>query len=219
MKTNQKRLEGIYLVLDPSMERDVLLPKLEESLLAGINVVQLWNNWSPKAREQDKRELVTDVLKISAPFNVPVLVNEDWQLLLQTELDGVHFDEIPNDFERIKQQVGHDRIIGLTCGNDLGLIEWAEEQGLDYLSFCAMFPSRSVDSCTIVHPETVQKARSITKMPIFLSGGILPGNLSSLKDLDFQGVAIISGIMDSQSIPVSISAYKNSLNERTKMQP
>ena len=160
-----------------------------------------------------KLGLIEDILKVVAPFNLPVLVNEEWQLLAKTGLDGVHFDKVPQDFRRIQQDIGYDRIVGLTCGNDLGLVEWAEAHEIDYLSFCAMFPSRSVDNCAIVKPETVRAARSITQMPIFLSGGVVPRNLASLKALDFQGVAVISGIMDSPSIVKSVCAYRIALNQ------
>ncbi len=213
MNRKMEPLRGIYLVLDPSKERERLLVKLEECLQAGIDAVQLWNNWPGTMSLPDKLGLIKDILKIVAPFDLPVLINEEWQLLAKTELDGVHFDKIPRDFQHIQQEIGYDRIVGLTCGNDLSLVEWAEAHEIDYLSFCAMFPSRSVDDCAIVKPETVRDARSITQMPIFLSGGIIPRNLASLKELDFQGVAIISGIMDSPSIVKSVCAYRIALNQ------
>lgn len=218
MMTANHKLQGIYLVLDPALKQKVLFPKLQEALEAGINIVQLWNHWPPKATHQDKRKLIEKVLSIASHFDVPVLINEEWAWLQHTNLHGVHFDSIPKELEQIKQAVGRDFIIGLTCGNDPERIRWAEAQQVDYISFCSMFPSSSVETCEIVRPESVLKARKITQIPIFLSGGIHPGNIDKLSRLDFQGLAVISGIMNAASANDNIRAYKKALEKTKKIQ-
>lgn len=213
------QLHGIYLVIDPAMERQELLSKLGEALSAGVNVVQLWNHWPVGAGSDDKRQLIEDALDLARPYGVPVLINEEWTWLKQTDLHGVHFDAIPRNWASIRRSLGRKVIVGLTCGNDTERIRWAEEQGGDYISFCSMFPSRSVDTCEIVRPESVRQARKLTQLPIFLSGGIHPGNLASLGALDFQGVAVISGVMSAESVTASIRAYQRALEKTKKITP
>ena len=202
---------GLYLVIDPAVERGMLLSKLKESLEAGVDMVQLWDHWPPDWEEANILDLIHAVLKLTSHFEVPVLVNEAWQLLKQCSLDGVHFDTIPDNLDEIKKEIGRDFIVGLTCGNELKTIEWAARNRLDYISFCSMFPSSSVDSCEIVRPESVLAARQITAMPIFLSGGISPDHIAQLNHLHFQGVAVISGIMDADAPSKSVRAYKEAL--------
>ena len=202
---------GLYLVIDPSVERGILLPKLEESLEAGVDMVQLWNHWPADWDEVNILSFIHTVLKLTSSFEVSVLINEAWQWLKQCPLDGVHFDTVPDDLDEIKREIGRDFMIGLTCGNELKAIQWAARNRLDYISFCSMFPSNSVDRCEIVQPQTVLAARKITDMPIFLSGGIKPAHIAQLNHLHFQGVAVISGIMDAYSPSQSIRAYKEAL--------
>lgn len=211
------KLQGVYLVIDPAMNRNALFQKLREALEARINIIQLWNHWPDNATQEDKRQLIDEVLQLADPFEVPVLINEEWQWLHQTNLHGVHFDAIPDDWDTIKQTIGREVIVGLTCGNDTERIQWAEEKQLDYISFCAMFPSSSVDTCEIVRPDSVLEARKLTSLPIFLSGGINPQNLESLKALDFQGVAVISGIMSADSVTERIHAYQQALENTKKL--
>ena len=211
------KLQGVYLVIDPAMNRDALFLKLREALEAGVSIVQLWNHWPAKATPEDKRQLINEVLQLAETFDVPVLINEEWQWLNQTNLHGVHFDAIPDDWDTIKQTIGREVMVGLTCGNDTGRIRWAEDQQLDYISFCAMFPSSSVDTCEIVRPDSVLEARKLTQLPIFLSGGINPQNLETLKALDFQGVAVISGIMSADSVTERIHAYQQALENTKKL--
>ena len=74
-------------------------------------------------------------------------------------------------------------------------VKWAAEHHVDYISFCSMFPSSSAATCEIVSYESVKKAAKIFDKPLFLAGGIYPGNIKQLKDLEYDGIAVISGII------------------------
>jgi thiamine-phosphate pyrophosphorylase len=202
---------GVYLVIDPAMDEQVLLEKVAQALEGGVQVLQIWNHWPEHFALADKKKLIAAILKISTQYNTPTLINEAWELLKHTALEGVHFDSIPENYQAIKKEIGRPFICGITCSNELAVIEWAEQNNFDYVSFCSMFPSSSVDSCEIVRPETVRKARAITQMPLFLSGGITTGNLASLKELDFNGVAVISGILSTDSPKDAAVSYQNAL--------
>ena len=214
MNRNRRKIEGgLYLVLDPSAEKMKLLKKLRAALKGGVKAVQIWNHWQDHFTKQTKQALVEEILIISKKFEVPVLINNEWKLLEDTDLDGVHFDDIPENFEKIQSAIGREFISGITCSNNLDIIRWADEKGFDYISFCSMFPSDSVDSCEIVKPETVRKARDITDLPLFISGGITPDNLKDFEGMDFQGVAVISGIMNSNSPGKSAKSYLQVLDK------
>src|SRR5690554_1551848 len=115
-KSKKYRLkEGLYLVVDPAMRREELLHKLNEALAGGVDIVQIWNNWPGSFGEGDKERLISDILAVSGNYNVPVLVNEEWKLLKSTALDGVHFDDVPDQFEEIKSEIGRETIFGITC--------------------------------------------------------------------------------------------------------
>lgn len=204
---------GIYLVLDPSMDKTELLKKLKQALDGGADIIQIWNHWPDSFSESDKVGLVEVILDLANSYSTPVLMNDDWKMLKKTNLDGIHFDQIPEHFERIQEEIQREFICGITCSNDIEIIQWADEHDFDYISFCSMFPSSSVESCEIVRLETVQKAREITDLPLFVSGGITPENLSELDDLDFEGVAVISGILSSDSPEKSTTEYREVLNK------
>lgn len=207
---------GLYLVLDPSMPLDILTNKLKEALDGGASILQIWNNWPINFSFADKIELVNAITDIATKRNVPVLVNEEWELMKNTTLSGVHFDHIPDQYENIRAAVKRDFIAGITCSNDLTHVKWAEQHQLDYVSFCAIFPSKSAGPCEIVRPDTIINARAITKIPFFISGGITAKNLLELKDLDFTGVAVISGILNADKPKEAASSYLQSIKALKK---
>jgi thiamine-phosphate pyrophosphorylase len=211
MEKTYKITGGIYLVLDPAKPLPLLLQKLEAALKGGVNVVQIWNNWSKNA---DKIILVEATGLLCRKYRVPLFINEEWQLLTQTSyLDGVHFDAIPEGYNLIKEIIGKPFMAGITCSGDLAVVRWANKNHLDYVSFCAMFPSPSAGTCSIVMPAVVKKAYETTSMPLFVSGGITPENIIALKEkTPFDGVAVISGILSAHDPEKQVQTYKDALS-------
>lgn len=213
-KPIKKITGGIYLVVDPSKGVEIILPILRQAIAGGVNVVQIWDHWLP---EQAKEPLIEEICGQAHAHGIPVLINEDWRLLLHTSLDGVHFDNEP-DMAVIRKQVARPFIAGITCGNEPARVNWAIDQHMDYISFCSMFPSGSAATCELVSVETVQRARQLTGMPIFLAGGITPENISSLAVTQLDGIAVIGGIMKSADPQQSASNYKQALQELKQYQ-
>ena len=151
---------------------------------------------------------------------MPLLINQEWELLLQsTWLQGVHFDNIPGDFEHIKKTLNRSFLAGITCSGNLDTVVWANENKLDYISFCSMFPSPSAGHCDLVMPATVRQARGITDLPIFVAGGVTPQNVIKLKEeIPFNGVAVISGILSSANPQQKVKEYQAALMHREKFQ-
>lgn len=202
---------GIYLVIDPSMDETQLINKLKSILSNKIIAIQIWDNFRPN---QHRKRWIQNICKIGASYNIPILINNDWKLLSETDLDGVHFDTPPKDFEKIMQQ-HPNAIYGLTCGNNLVNVQWAAHHNLDYISFCSLFPTESAPNCELINFNTINKAKEIFKNPIFLSGGIRPENMKKLQVLDFDGIAVISGIMNAENPVHTINEYYKNLKPYT----
>jgi thiamine-phosphate pyrophosphorylase len=207
---------GLYLVIDPAKGWEKVLPAVQQAIAGGIDIIQVWNHWHP---EQQKAVFIEKICRAAHPYHIPVLMNEDWQLMNGTSLDGVHFDEIPASIEAIRQQVQRSFLSGITCGNDLQKVQWAVDNRLDYISFCSMFPSTTTNSCELVKIETVQAARALTSMPIFLAGGITPDNLSLFEGTGMNGVAVISGIMNAEDPQQKTRSYKQALHHLQQKTP
>ena len=189
-----KKLQGLYLVLDPAKEEDSLLTSFRQALIGGVGLVQIWSHWPVGLSGKEKLDLTNKIKAIAGEHAVPVLVNEDFELALEAGLDGVHLDRIPENWKEIQPRL-RDKLTGITVGNDLDLVRWAHENELSYISFCSVFPSNSVDTCELVDPASIRMARRLTSIPIFLSGGIRPENLPELEKYSYEGVAVISGIL------------------------
>lgn len=201
--------KGVYIVVDPALELPKLLAQLEKIKVENLAAIQIWDN--PNAAIT--REIIESICHLFKDTNTPILINNRWEYLKTYALDGVHFDSFPTNLEQINKELDRDFIKGITLTNDLKDLTQLERLGFDYLSFCSVFPSSTSNSCDLVAFETVKSCSENSSIPIFLSGGIKPENISQLQELNFDGVAVVSGIMKATNPLEAIEKYKHELNQ------
>lgn len=205
----RKRIRaGIYLIIDPSTDRNIMVGKLKEVVQEEIAAVQILDNFGTK---DDQLDFINRILDLCHPKSIPVLINNQWQLMKLTNLDGIHFDIFPKNILQIKNELNRNFIAGITCNNDLTVLKWAIENQFDYISFCSMFPSSTANSCDLVGFDTVREATKITGLPVFLAGGIKPNNIEKLNELDYYGIAVASGILNADEPLQEIKKYRRKL--------
>lgn len=201
---------GIYLIIDPSMNEEVLFSKLNLIVKEKIAAIQIWDNFKDN---QNIEELLLKIYKKTSSYNIPLIINNRWEYLKQIPLDGIHFDEIPENLIEIKNKISRDFIIGVTCNNEFSTIAYAEKNQLDYISFCSMFPSKTASSCELVNFETVKKAKSVFTGKLFLAGGIDLNNIKNLEELNYDGIAVVSGIMSAENPSETIKNYHQKIKK------
>ncbi len=212
---------GLYFVVDINSAEKFGVEKLceivESAIEGGVDVIQIWAEKTKWKENFEKLfDVATKIIEISHKYNVPVLVANDIELCVRLNADGVHLDsyEIPDKsgFE-IKKIIGEDKIVGVTCGNDIRKIEWAKENGVDYISFCSIFPSSSVDSCEIVPLEMIKKAKEILgfEIPVFASGGITLENVDDVLNAGADGVAVVSALLKAENPEKESKKFKEKI--------
>lgn len=199
------RLQGLCLVVDPSLPRRRLVDIVEESLKGGVDLLQLWK---PRGNSLDIRGLARELLNLAKDYGVPLLINNDLQLAKAVEADGVHFDGYdvtPSDARKV---LNEQSIVGYTVGNDLEWIKWAEAGGADYVSFCSVFPSPSAIQCEIIPLRTLRASKAMTDMPVFASGGITLSNAHLVLETGVDGIAVISAILKASDPKQTAESFK-----------
>lgn len=215
MKHQKKKITGgIYLVLDPAMDTSELFSKLQQAITGGLGTIQIWDHWQAGA---NKKAIISQIKELAHERQIPVLINNNWELLEECDLDGIHLDQPASDLEARKAALGRECLVGLTCGNELERVEWAIANKLDYISFCSMFPSASAGACELVSPYTVKKARQMTSMPLFVAGGISLQNIDQLKPTGMDGVAVISSVLKAENPAEVVANFREKLEKNNNL--
>jgi len=201
--------KSIYLIADPAVEQSVLLHKIEMALKGGLFAVQLWNNWQ---NVTNKIEIIASVHQLTQLAGVPLILNEGQDCLDSPYFEGIHLD-LSNDKIQEYREKRPDLIWGLTCSNETEKLSWAEQNSLDYVSYCSVFPSKTSNSCELVSFETIQQTRQFFSKKVFLAGGINQNTIPNLKNLPFDGIALVSAIMDAENSTEVVLNYSAVLND------
>jgi thiamine-phosphate pyrophosphorylase len=208
--TGLKRLQGLCLVVDPSLPHRSLVDIVEKSLKGGVDLLQLWK---PRGNRLEIRELARKLVNLADDYGVPLIINNDVQLAKDVDADGVHFDGYDVTPSDARKLLNEQSIVGYTVGNDLSWIKWAETGGADYVSFCSIFPSVSAIRCEIIPLRTLQSAKSLTDMPVFASGGITLSNAHLVLETGVDGIAVISAILKASDPRQAAESFKTIIHK------
>jgi thiamine-phosphate pyrophosphorylase len=183
---------GVYLVVDPSYGEDHVLSVAKAAMDAGLDVLQLWASWK---EEKSAVGLGRMLSELAESYSVPFLVNNDLNIAEKVDADGVHLDGYEPTPASIRERLGNNTIVGVTCGTDWEKVIHAAADGVTYVSFCSVFPSPSVNVCDLVPLEMISETRRKIQIPIFASGGVTAENAHKVLQAGADGIAVISEIM------------------------
>jgi len=200
------RLQGLYLVVDPTIPHRRLLDIVKKALKGGVDILQLWGT-----TEQNRGKtlgLTKNLLNLSNNYDVPLLINNDLQLAKEVGAHGVHMDGHDVTPSTVRKALGKQSIVGYTVGNDLEQVKWAETVGASYVSFCAVFPTASVAQCDIIPLHTIRLAKSMIHIPVFASGGINLDNAHLVLETGVDGIAVVSSILKAPDPEQAAKSFK-----------
>jgi len=192
------------------MSEEKLLQAVGQAIRGGAQVVQIWN--ATGRTHTDTLRVATAIHSRTLKDGIPLIVNNDLHLAKELDAEGVHFDDFQIPANEARDFLQAETVIGYTCGNDRTHVRKAEALGADYLSFCAIFPSPSVQSCEIVPLESVRQAKTIVGIPVFASGGITPENAHLVLEAGADGLAIASSILRSENPEAAAQTFKRILD-------
>lgn len=182
---------------------------VEEALAGGVTFLQL------REKTLDDAAFLAATQEVKAlcqRYQVPFVINDAVDIALAVDADGVHVGQDDMAAETARQLLGPDKILGVSA-KTVAQAQAAEKAGADYLGVGAVFPTGSKKDAVPIDWETFQAIRQAVNIPIVAIGGITQDNLSELKALDIDGVAVISAIFAQENIADAAQALSKQLEE------
>jgi len=197
---------GIYLISDyKNLAIDDLLDKTEKILDVGISLFQFRDK---NSKYEIKKSTALKLQTLCKKYNTLFIINDDVVLAKEISADGVHLGRDDMDIDMARKILG-DKIIGVSCYNNLEDAITAEIMGADYIALGSFFNSPTKPEARKIAIDLLPIAKSKLNIPVVAIGGITPENGKQLVDNKVDFLAIISGIYASTDIINSVKAYKN----------
>jgi thiamine-phosphate pyrophosphorylase len=202
-----ERLRGLYVITDRalSVQRNLSLPTMVAAAIhGGARIVQYRDKTlSPSARQREAQTLAA----LCKSHDVVFLINDDVPLALAVDADGVHLGQRDAHLAQARDQLGPERIIGITCHDRLELAVAAQQAGADYVAFGRFFASVTKPGAPPADLLTLQQARVRLSIPIAAIGGITPANAPVLLEHGADMLAVIHGVFAAVDIATAAGEY------------
>lgn len=194
---------GLYAItVDGS---DNLINEVEQALLGGASVVQ----YRDKSSDAIKRMSQATALRaLCQKFSACFIVNDDVELAIEVDADGLHIGADDGDIRQIRNRM-KGKILGVSCYNRLELAQELVKSGADYVAFGRFFLSNTKPNAVPANIELLRKAKQILQVPVVAIGGITLHNAKTLIDEGADAIAVIDGLFKQGNIKQTAQEFTN----------
>lgn len=200
----------LYAVTDRTWAKDrTLYEQAEEALKGGITFLQLREK---DLKEEDFMKEAMELKELCHSYHVPFVINDNVELALKVQADGVHVGQKDMEAGKVRQLLGEGKIIGVSARTTEQAIA-AEQGGADYVSVGAVFGTNTKHDAVKVEKETIKAITEAVNIPVISIGGITGENVSELKDTGICGVAVVSAVFAKENIEKATRELKEKVKE------
>ena len=196
MKFSRESLR-LYAVTDRAwLKGHTLGQVVNEAIAGGATLIQI------REKDLDYESFKAQALEIQSicrAHNIPFIVNDNVQLAIDIDADGIHVGQDDMNAANVRALIGPAKILGVSVRTPEEAV-LAESRGADYLGAGAVFHTGSkADAVDITH-EALREICAAVKIPVVAIGGISVKNARELSGTGIAGLAVISAIFAAPNI-------------------
>lgn len=190
-KDDIRRGMTLYAVTDRSWLGERTLDQVVEQVLrGGATFLQL------REKELDRAAFLAEAKELkalTAKYRVPFVINDDIDIALESDADGVHLGQTDLMGRDARALIGPDKILGITA-NTVELAVAAEKAGADYIGAGAVFGTTTKQNAKNLSLDTLRDICRAVTIPVVAIGGINEDNLPRLAGTGVAGAAVVSAL-------------------------
>jgi thiamine-phosphate pyrophosphorylase len=198
--------KGLYAIADSSiLSNEELLEKVDIVLKNGAAILQY----------RDKSGIfkhAVEIKKLCNQHNIPLIINDNLQLAKQLDADGVHLGKDDGDLKSAREFLGANKIIGISCYNDLNRALEMQNMGATYIAFGAFFSSNTKPLAIKADLELLKEAKKSLSIPIVCIGGITLENADQLISNGANYIAVIQGLFKANDLAKTTQQFSKKFN-------
>lgn len=188
------RLEGLYAITPDWADTARLIAVTEAILRGGCRVLQYRNKATTPCHRDEQAVALRGLTR---RYGALLIVNDDLDLALACEADGVHLGGEDGDLAAARKRLGPERLLGASCYQSLDLAEAAARAGVDYIAFGSFYASPTKPLAKRADPSLLGAAKTRFGLPVCGIGGIDLSNAAPLVAAGADLLAVISAVYNS----------------------
>lgn len=191
------RVSGLYAITPDIEDIDQLCEMVYHVLVGGISWLQYRNK---KANSRLRLMQALEIHLLCRQFQVPLIINDHIDLVMEIDAEGLHVGGEDVSVVTARHYLGQNKIIGVSCYNQLSRAIEAEKTGADYVAFGAFYPSMTKIDTYQAPIHLLDAAKRTLNIPIVAIGGINLDNAKALIARGCDAVAVSQALFGAQDI-------------------
>jgi thiamine-phosphate pyrophosphorylase len=173
----QAAVKGLYAITPDVTDTAELVAMTQQVLKGGASLIQYRNK---SADSELRRHQARSLAGLCQGFQIPFIVNDHIDLAIAVDADGVHLGGEDAPLTEARRRLGPEKIIGISCYDQLERAVEAGHQGADYVAFGAFFASVTKPRAAHAPLVLLARAKQELRIPIVAIGGITSDNAGEL---------------------------------------
>jgi thiamine-phosphate pyrophosphorylase len=203
----------LYLVTDaPDRYPAGLLAGVAAAVAGGASIVQYRATTGTRRQRYETACALRDLLR---PHGVPLIINDQVDLALAIDADGVHVGQNDLPIEVVRRLIGSKKLLGLSI-TAAAQLEAIPAKTVDYVGIGPVFPTISKDDAApALGLEQLARLTARATLPVVAIGGINLENAAKVFGAGVAGLAVVSAL----SLASDPSAIARSLRKAKSHHP
>lgn len=174
---------------------------LTSAIAGGITLFQFREKGVGALTGQAYYELGERLQQICKTHQIPFIVNDDIELAIALDADGIHVGQDDAPADGIRARLGYNKMIGVSAHN-VTEARQAIQDGADYLGIGPIYPTISkADAQAVQGTSTITALKNHhIDIPLVGIGGIHAHNAEPIFTAGADGIAVISAIAGQDNV-------------------
>lgn len=202
---------SLYLVLDPDLCGGSA-GMVETAIAAAKNGVRMVQLRAPNWKKRQWLETALALKQALAGSGVPLIINDQVDVALAVDADGVHIGQADLPPEVVRKLIGSDKLLGLSVASTKQLAD-SSLAGVDYLGIGPIYPtSTKADAAPVLGLSGLTELLSSINLPVVAIGGIQAGTCAPIIAAGAHGVAVVSAICGQPDVAAATTTLRREID-------
>lgn len=186
---------------------------LKEAIEGGITLFQFREKGIGALTDDSKYELAKELQQICKEHQIPFIINDDIELAIALNADGVHIGQEDEDVANVRKKIG-DKIIGVSVHSYEEAMA-ALGGGADYFGIGPVYPTKTKEDAKPSNgTKLIQELRmKEVTIPIVGIGGITAENAGAVIKAGADGVSVITAISHADDVTEAAKSLRKNVLE------
>lgn len=206
---------GLYGVTPEWDDASRLEDAVRAAVQGGMRALQLRHKTADAAL---RLKLASRIGEVCKELNIVFLINDDWRLAKEIGADGVHLGRDDDPPALVRDAIGPDMLIGVSCYADPARAQSFIACDVAYIAFGAMFGSKTKPLAPVAPLSVLQAGRAISlaqsvpRPAVVAIGGIDNSNAQQIFTAGADSIAVVGGLFLADNIEQTARELSNSFS-------